>query len=146
MKQLPRAENKRAHFDYAIDEMLETGIALTGPEVKAFRAGKASLNGTFVRPLSSGPNEQIELWLINAQFAGTEDPDRSRKLLAHRKEIDRFIGKVQEKGYTLLPIAMYFKRGTIKVELGLGKGKKQYEKRETIKKRDVERELRRGVK
>ncbi len=143
MKQSPRAENKRARFDYTIDESMEAGIALTGQEVKAFRAGKASLNGTFVRPLSSGPKDQIELWLVNSQFANTDEPDRSRKLLVHRKEIDRLIGKIHEKGYTLLPIAMYFKRGNIKVEVGLGKGKKQYEKREAIKTRDVNRELRR---
>jgi SsrA-binding protein len=141
-----RIENKKAHFDYQILESVEAGLVLTGPEVKAMRAGQVSLNASFVRPLSSGEHDQIELWLINAQFQKTAEPDRSRKLLLHRQEIDRMIGKVQEKGLTLIPLTLYFKQGKIKLEVGLAKGKKEFEKRETIKKRDIERELRRGLK
>lgn len=140
-----RVENKRARFDYEILENIEAGLVLTGPEVKAFRAGQSSLNGTFVRPLNSGPNGQPELWLLNSHFSHTVEPDRSRKLLVHRKEIDRYLGKVTEKGLTLIPLEMYFKGGNVKLNVGLGRGKKQFEKRETIKKRDVQRELRRSV-
>ncbi len=143
MPQPYKATNKRARFDYDILETFEGGIALTGAEVKAFRAGKVSLNGTFARPLVLG--SKPEVWLINAQFSHTPEPDRSRKLLLHRKEIDRLMGRIQEKGLTLIPIEMYWKGRNIKISLGLGRGKKQFEKRETIKKRDVERELRRGL-
>lgn len=141
-----RVENKRARFDYEINETVEAGLVLRGSEIKAFRAGLAGLNAAFVRPLTSSPNGQPELWLINAHFAKTEEPDRSRKLLVHRKEIDRYLGKVQEKGFTLVPLEMYLSKGRVKVLVGLGKGKKQFEKRETIKRRDVDRELRRGLK
>jgi SsrA-binding protein len=141
-----RVENKKAYFDYTIDETLEGGLALTGQEVKAMRAGHASIAGAFVRPLSIGANKQTELWLINAHFSNTEEPDRSRKILLHRKEIDRYIGKVTEKGLTLVPLTLYFKQGKIKVEVGLARGKKQYEKRETIKKRDLEREIKATLK
>lgn len=141
-----RVENKRARFDYDISETIEAGLVLRGSEIKAFRAGQAGLNAAFVRPLQSGPNKQTELWLINSHFAKTEEPERSRKLLVHRKEIDRYIGKVQEKGLTLVPLEMYISRGNVKILVGLGRGKKQYEKRESIKKRDVDRELRRGLK
>ncbi len=140
-----RIENKQARFNYAIEEDFEAGLVITGAEVKAFRAGKVSITGAFVRPLQSGPNGQIELWLINSQFAHTLEPDRSRKLLIHRREIDRLIGKVQEKGFTLIPLALYLSRGRVKLSVGLGRGKKQFEKRETIKKRDVEREIRRSL-
>jgi SsrA-binding protein len=141
-----KVENKRARFDHEISETVEAGLVLRGSEIQAGRAGKVSLNGTFVRPLMSGPDGQPELWLLNAHFSGTEEPDRSRKLLVHRKEINRYLGKVHEKGLTLVPIEMYLVRGNVKVLVGLGKGKKQFEKRESIKERDVNRELRRGMK
>jgi SsrA-binding protein len=141
-----RVQNKRARFDYDISETVEAGLVLRGSEIKSFRAGQAGLNAAFVRPLMSGPHKQPELWLINSHFAQTEEPERSRKLLVHRKEIERYIGKVQEKGLTLIPLEMYISRGRVKVLVGLGRGKKQYEKRESIKKRDVDREMRRGIK
>lgn len=139
-------DNKKAHFDYEIDETFEAGLVLVGAEIKAFRAGLASIKTAFVRPLASGPDNQTELWLINSHFSKTPEPDRSRKLLAHRNEIDRYIGKVGEKGLTLVPLELYLKRGRVKVMVGLGKGKKQFEKREVLKKRDVEREIRRESK
>lgn len=141
-----RVENKKAYFDYAIDESAEGGLALTGKEVKAMRAGHASISGAFVRPLSSGQQKQTELWLINAHFSNTDEPDRSRKILMHRKEIDRYIGKVTEKGLTLVPLTLYFKQGKIKIEVGLARGKKQFEKRETLKKRDLDREIKASLK
>lgn len=146
MNQSREVENKKAYFDYEVVETAEAGIVLRGSEIKAFRAGKASLNAGFVRPLQSGPSKQTELWLINSHFAQTEEPDRSRKLLLHRKEIDRLLGKVMEKGFTLVPLKMYLVRGRAKVLVGLAKGKKQYQKRETLRKRDIERELQRSIK
>jgi SsrA-binding protein len=133
-------DNKKAQFDYEIGETFEAGLVLLGSEIKAFRAGQASIQAAFVRPLGD------ELWLINSHFTKTPEPDRTRKLLAHRKEIDRYLGKVAEKGLTLVPLELYIKRGRVKVLVGLGKGKKQFEKREAIKKRDVDREIRRGLK
>lgn len=141
-----RVENKRAHFDYVIDETIEAGLVLHGPEVKAYRAGQVSLAGAFVRPLQSGPHDQVELWLLNSHFAGAIEPDRSRKLLLHRKEIDRLIGKITEKGLTLVPTSLYLKHGQVKVEVGLVRGKKQFEKRETLRRRDIDRDLRRSIK
>lgn len=140
-----RVDNKRARFDYAVEETIDAGLVLTGQEVKAFRGGRVSLSGAFVRPLGSGKGKQQELWLINAHFSGTEVPDQSRKLLLHRKEIDRFLGKINEKGLTLIPLDLHLERGRVKLTAGLARGKKQYEKRETIKKRDVEREIRRAT-
>ncbi len=141
-----RIENKRAIFDYEISETIEAGLVLSGLEIKAFRAGQVSLSAAFVRPLQSGPKEQVELWLINSHFTSTPEPDRSRKLLVHRRELDRLIGRVTEKGLTIIPMTMYLKRGRLKVDLALGRGKKQFEKRETLKHRDIDRELRRGIK
>lgn len=139
-------ENKRAAFDYQITETFEAGLVLVGLEIKAFRAGQASLSGAFVRSLQSGPNNQLELWLINSHFSQTAEPDRSRKLLLHRTEIDRLIGRVQEKGLTLIPIRLFLQRGHLKLLVGLGRGKKQFEKREIIKKRDAKRQLQRMIK
>ncbi len=141
-----RVENKRAFFDYQVLETIEAGLVLTGEEIKSFRAGQVSLNAAFVRPLQSGERQQVELWLINGHFAQTQEPDRSRKLLVHRQEIDRLIGKVQEKGLTLIPIELYLRHGRLKVSVGLARGKRQFEKRETLKRRDLDRELRRTVK
>lgn len=140
-----KVENKRAYFDYDVIETVEVGLVLSGQEVKAFRAGKVSLNAAFVRPLQSGSNGRAELWLINALFAGTVEQDKSRKLLIHRHELDRLIGKIVEKGLTLIPLEMYFTRGKLKLQVGLARGKKQYEKREVIKRQDLNREMRRAA-
>lgn len=139
-------ENKKAFFDYEISESFEAGLILIGSEIKSFRAGQASIKTAFVRPLASGPNGQVELWLINSHFSKTEEPDRSRKLLVHRREIDRLTGKVSEKGLTLIPLELYLKRGRVKVQVGLGKGKKRFQKREALKRRDVDRETNRELK
>lgn len=139
-------ENKRAYFEYEISDSFEAGLVLTGLEIKAFRAGQASLAGTFVRPLQSGAGGRAELWLINSHFAQATEPDRSRKLLLHRVEIDRLIGRIQEKGLTLIPIRLFLQRGRLKLLVGLGRGKKQYEKREVLKKRDLKRQLQQTLK
>lgn len=141
------AVNRRARHDYHIDEILEAGIVLTGSEVKSLRDGKAVLKDSYGR-LNKG-----ELWLFNAHINEYmpaarfgHDPVRSRKLLLHRREIDRLTGKMKERGLALIPLRLYFKRGRAKVELGLARGKKLYDKRATIKERESKRELDRALK
>jgi SsrA-binding protein len=141
------ASNRKAYHDYHIDETHETGIALTGTEIKSVRAGSVNLRDAYAQ-VKNG-----ELWMLNVHIAPYEpasrqnvDPYRDRKLLMHRKEILRLFGKVQEKGLTLIPLRIYFKKNRAKVEIGLARGKRQYDKREAIGKRDAAREMDRAVK
>ncbi len=138
------ATNRKARYNYTILESLEAGIQLSGNEVKSLRDGKASLKDSFARV------EKGELFLSNLYIApfshnsdAKYDPLRLRKLLLHKKEINKLVGKVAEKGMALIPIRLYFKRGLAKVELAVGKGKRVYDKREAIKRKEVEREMRR---
>ena len=136
------AENKRAHFDYFIEERYEAGIMLEGWEVKAIRAGRAQIKEGYV-VIRDG-----ELFLIGAHIsplnsASTHinpDTTRTRKLLLHAAEISKLIGRVEQRGYTLVPLNLHYKGGLVKCEIGLAKGKKQHDKRETEKNRDWERE------
>jgi len=137
-------QNRKAYFDYFIDDVIEAGIVLSGSEVKSIRMGKANINDGFAR-IQKG-----EVYLHNAHISpysfspqDSSDPTRTRKLLLHRREIKRLIGKTEEKGYTLIPLKLYFRDRHVKVELGLAKGKKQYDKRETMRRRDQEREMQR---
>jgi SsrA-binding protein len=140
--QPPIALNKRARFDYFIEENLEAGMALQGWEVKSLRAGKAQITEGYVL-LKNG-----EAWLIGAHFSPLKttsthvvaDPTRTRKLLLHRKEIDRLLGAVERKGYTIVPLRLYWKGGNVKLEVGLAKGKQAHDKRATEKNRDWQRE------
>ncbi|MFC1652045.1 SsrA-binding protein SmpB [Patescibacteria group bacterium] len=139
-------KNKKAFFDYRIKETFEAGVALLGHEVKSVKGGDISLKGSFVT-LNQG-----EIWLLNANIPlykhATDkkyDPRRTRKLLLHRNEIERLIGKVQEKGTTLIPIKIYVKRGRIKVEVGIGEGKKKHDKRQAIKEQEDKRKIERAV-
>lgn len=140
--------NRKAYRDYEVLESIESGIELKGSEVKSLRAGKITLDDSFARP------EGSEIFLYNAHISHyTEasylnvDPDRARKLLLHKGQIQKFIGKLTQKGLTLVPLKIYFNdRGFVKVELALGKGKKFYDKRESIKRRETDREMRRVVK
>lgn len=135
-------ENKKAGFDYVIIETLEAGIELRGFEVKSIKTGKAALTGSYAKLYGN------ELWLVSAHIPPYQekntpqdnDPNRARRLLVHKKELDYLAGKLKEQGLTLVPLKMYNKNGTIKVLLGLGKSKKKGDKRETIKKRDIERQ------
>jgi len=134
--------NKKAHFDYQLSETLEAGINLFGSEVKAVRLGRADLTGSYVRLLGS------EAFLINAtispyQSGQIEDYDekRTRKLLLHKKEILALKSKMQSANLNLVPVSLYFKHGFVKIEVALGKGKKKYEKRESIKKKDIQRNI-----
>lgn len=139
------ASNKRARYDFFIDEVYEAGIVLSGTEVKSLREGKASLNDSYALV------DQGELWLENAyipeltQGSWTNHfPRRRRKLLLGKKDISYLAGKAKEAGLTLVPLRLYFKDGFAKVELGLGRGKKSFDKRETLKKKDAEREIQRS--
>jgi SsrA-binding protein len=139
------AQNRRARFDYAVEETLECGIVLEGSEVKSLRAGKVSF------PDGYATFENGELWLKNVHIneysyssVFNHDPDRPRKLLAHAHELKRLRRRVDEKGYTLIPLDFHFTKGRVKVELGLCKGKKLGDKRDAIKERDVKREMARA--
>jgi SsrA-binding protein len=142
------AQNKKAFHDYFVEQRFEAGIALEGWEVKAIRAGRAQLKEAYVIVRGA------ELFLIGAHVsplttASTHvnpDPTRTRKLLLHAEEIRRLIGAVQQSGYTLLPLDLHYTRGRIKLEIGLAKGKKQHDKRETEKARDWQREKQRLMK
>jgi SsrA-binding protein len=136
--------NRRATFDYAIEERFEAGMVLLGTEVKSLRAGKASINEAF------GVITNGEAWLEGAHIAEypqanrfNHEPTRRRKLLLNKAEIDKLEVKTKERGFTLVPIALYFKNGMAKLELGLAKGKKTYDKRHDIKQRDIDREIER---
>ncbi len=139
------ATNRRARHDYAIEETYEAGIVLTGAEVKSLRGGRASLVEAYAR-VTDG-----EVWIDNLHITPYShasqpglDPRRSRKLLLHKREIDRLMGKTQERGLTLVPMRMYFKRGLAKVEIGLGRGKRQHEKRDAALEREHKRDIERG--
>ena len=142
------ALNKRANFDYQITDIYEAGLVLSGQEVKSIKTGHINLNNAFVT-LKSGVRP--ELCLINChiplyKYAGNAaeyDPTKARNLLLKKSEIKRLIGKIKEQGLTLVPIKVYNKGGLIKLEFGVGKGKSKIDKRETIKKRETERKLRR---
>ena len=142
------AQNKKARFDYFIEERTEAGIVLEGWEVKSLRAGKAQLSESYVI-LRDG-----ELWLLGSHItplssASTHvnaDPARTRKLLLHRDEIDRLAGLVERKGYTLVPLELYWSKGRAKLAVGLAKGKKQHDKRATEKDRDWQRDKSRAMK
>lgn len=141
------AQNKKAYHDYFIEETLEAGIQLVGTEVKSIRDGKANLKDSYVLIKDS------EALLFNCHISPyshgnimNHDPLRTRKLLLHRREIERMKGKVMQKGYSLIPLKLYFKGSYIKVEVGLAKGKRLYEKRETIKEREAKRTIERAMK
>lgn len=140
-------KNKKAYFEYAITDKAEAGIALKGSEVKSIRNGKASLVDSYVRIKNK------EAFIVNAYIApysftqdDTYDSRRSRKLLLHAHEIVQFETKLNQKGFTIVPLRLYFRRGRVKIEIGLGKGKKTFDKRESIKKKMQQREIDRQMK
>lgn len=141
------ATNRKAYHDYFIVETFEAGIALTGTEIKSLRAGGVNLRDSYAQVRDG------EVWLQNVHISPYEqgnrfnvDPYRTRKLLLHRKEINRLMGRAQEKGLTIVPLRIYLKKNRAKVELALVKGKKQYDKRESIAQRDAKREMERAIK
>jgi SsrA-binding protein len=154
MAKKPKAEdgvkvlvrNRRALHDYAIEERMEAGVALTGSEVKSLRDQRASIGDGFAIVRGG------EVWLVNVQiqeypFAHQQnhEPMRERRLLLHRREIDKLDTKTNQRGYSLVPLSIYLKDGRIKIELGLGRGKKHYEKRESLKEAEAKREIDRAM-
>jgi SsrA-binding protein len=140
------AQNRRARFDYHIEETYEAGLVLTGTEVKSLRAGQASIVDGYALVRDD------EVWLMGVHIPeytqGTwtnHEPRRQRKLLLHRREIARLIGKTQEKGLTLVPLSLYFKDGRAKIEIALARGKRAYDKRQDIAKREAGREMDRAL-
>ncbi|HLE38073.1 MAG TPA: SsrA-binding protein SmpB [Acidimicrobiia bacterium] len=140
------ATNRRARFDYEIVETVEAGVSLVGSEVKSLRSGRADLKDSYAAA------KDREMWLYGVRISpyefareGGHDPERPRKLLLHRAEIDRIASRLAEKGLTFIPVRMYFKEGKVKVELGLARGKAQRDKRETIKQREADREMQRAI-
>jgi SsrA-binding protein len=141
------AVNRRARHQFAIEETLEAGLALTGTEIKSIRAGRVNLAEAYARI------ERGEAWLIGAHIAPYEqgnrnnhEPTRTRKLLLHRDQISELIGRTQAKGFTLVPLKLYIRNGMAKLELGIGRGKKAFDKRRTIAERDARRDLERSTK
>ena len=141
------AENRKAFHDFHLMETFEAGLVLLGTEVKAIREGRVNLRDSFARV------EDGEVFLYNVNISpyshrgyAEHEPLRRRKLLLHREEIRKLIGKTIERGMTLVPVRMYFKKGRVKVAVSLAKGKKDYDKRETIKRREVDRETRAAIK
>jgi len=140
-------QNKKAWHNYFIEDRYEAGISLLGSEVKSLREGKVNLGDSY------GDIKRGEVFLVDAHISPypqanrlNHDPLRTRKLLLHKREIQRLIGKVQERGFTLIPLRLYFSDGKVKVEIGLAKGKKLFDKRETLKRKTMEREMERGRK
>ena len=139
--------NRKAYHDYFIEDTIEAGLVLTGTEIKSIRGGRVNLKDAYARA------ENGEMWLMNSHIAQypsgnryNHEPTRPRKLLLHQREIDDLSSEVERKGYTLVPLKLYLKNGIAKVELGLGRGKKQYDKREAIAQRDDQRQMQRALK
>jgi len=140
------ADNRKARHDYFIDETVEAGLALVGTEVKSLRAGRVNLRDSYAEVRGG------EVFLLGVHIAAYEqgniwnhEPLRARKLLLHKREIERLAGKVRERGYTLVPLKLYFRGSHAKVELGLAHGKRQYDKRAAIARRDADREMERAL-
>jgi SsrA-binding protein len=140
------SHNRKAFHDYLISDTVEAGIVLTGTEIKSIRAGKVNIRDAYARP------EDKELWLLNSHISQYDkgnrynhEPTRPRKLLLHKRQIKNLASKVNEKGLTIVPLKLYIKDGLAKIELGLAKGKKVYDKRRSIAKRDSDRDLARSL-
>ncbi|MEE9436215.1 MAG: SsrA-binding protein SmpB [Candidatus Adiutricales bacterium] len=138
--------NKRARFDYKIGEKFEAGLVLTGTEVKSLRQGRANLTDSYARVIDG------EVWLFNTHISpypysnfDNHEPERRRKLLLHKREIKKLYGRTQERGMSLIPLAIYFRDGKAKVEVGLAEGKQTFDKRQIIKKRTADREMARAL-
>ncbi len=141
------ATNRKAAHDFRLEDRYEAGLVLTGTEIKSVRAGRVSLKEGYVQPRNG------ELWLVDVHIAPydpsgrySHEPCRPRKLLLHRREINRLTSRVQERGYTIVPLRLYLKDGLAKIEIALARGKRKYDKRQAIAKRDAQREMNRALK
>ncbi|NJK80950.1 MAG: SsrA-binding protein SmpB [Chloroflexaceae bacterium] len=143
------ADNRKARHDYEILEQVEAGIELTGSEIKSVRAGRVNLRGSFARVANDGQVYMYEAHISPYEQAGkytNHDPKRPRRLLLHRREISRLLGLIEQKGMTLVPLRMYFRGRWAKVDLGVARGKKLYDKRDDIAKREAQRDIDRAIK
>ena len=140
------ATNKKAFHDYFIEETWEAGIALKGTEVKSLREGKVSLRDSYARIEGGEAFLHCHISPYSHGNILNHEPDRKRKLLLHREELNRLLGQTQQKGYTLVPLKIYFKKGKAKVEIGLARGKQAPDKRETLKRKEAKREIDRAIK
>ena len=138
--------NKKATFNYFILERYEAGVALKGSEIKSIRAGRANFTDAYVR-VQNGEAYLVSMHISPYAAAADQlyDPKRSRKLLLHKREIVKLTGQMGQKGYTVVPLKLYFKKGKAKIEIGIAKGKRKYDKRESIKKKEHQREIERGM-
>lgn len=141
------ARNRKANFDYTIEDTIEAGVVLQGTEIKSIRAGKVQLKEAFVQIRNN------EAWIVNMHISHYDqgnrfnhDPTRSRKLLLHRKQISQLIGKTKQQGYSIVPIQIHLKNGFAKVLIGVGKGKKDYDRREDLKRKEAKRDMARALK
>ncbi len=143
----PVATNKKARFDFEILSTVEAGLVLTGTEIKSVRAGRVRLQEGYAK-VTGGEAYLVDTYIAPFENAGpfNHDPVRQRKLLLHKGEIQRLYGKTKEKGLSLLPLRLYLKNGKAKVELGLGRGKRKYEKRDALRKEDARKEIQRSLK
>ncbi|RKQ35526.1 SsrA-binding protein SmpB [Oceanobacillus halophilus] len=142
------AQNKKARHDYTIEDTYEAGIVLKGTEIKSLRNGRVNLKDSHARIDRKGEVQLVNMHIPEYEQGNrfNHDPTRSRKLLLHRKEIDKLIGLTQQQGYAIIPLRIYIKNGYAKVLLGLGKGKKKYDKREDLKRKQVKRDIDRAIK
>ena len=147
-RERPIAQNRRASHDYFIEETYEAGLVLQGTEIKSIRARKVNINDAHCRVNQAGEAEVINMHIAPYEQGNryNHDPTRTRKLLLHRLEIDKLIGLTQRQGYTLVPLRVYIKNGFAKVLIGLGKGKKRYDKREDLKRKQMKRDIDRAMK
>lgn len=145
------AINRRARFDYEVEDSLEAGVMLTGTEVKSVRRGDVQIAESYAS-LENGPNQTPEAWLYGMHIApykegssSNVEPRRKRKLLLHRAQLDKLFANTRQKGYTLVPLKMYFTRGKAKIEIGVAKGRKHHDKRQAIEDRETKRDLKRAI-
>lgn len=138
------AQNKKAYFDYQISDELEVGLVLLGVEIKAIRSGRVNITGSYIKPMNSG--KVSELYWVGSNFhTNGADDTRTKKILLHKAERERLIGKLSAGEFTILPLELYLKNGRAKLRIGLGKHKKKFDKREIIKEREIDRRINRRL-
>ena len=148
MSQKPTAENRQAYFNYFISDKFEAGLVLSGSEVKSIREGRVNLKDAYVR-IFNGEAHVVGMHISpysHIERSDSFDPTKSRKLLLHKQEIEKLTGLISKKGFTCIPLSIYFKRGIAKLEIGIGKGKKEHDKRDSIKTKMHQREMKQALK
>lgn len=136
----PLAQNKKAFFDYTVQDQWQAGLVLLGSEIKIARAGRVTISGSYIRPFT-GENGKIELWWVGSHFPGAPDETRTKKILLSRAEIEKIQGKLSAGEYTIIPLELFLQRGLAKLTIGLATRKKKHDKREVLKRRDSDRDI-----